>query len=71
MFSSLKVLFPHPPSVLSILEPRYLSRNYLHRVKKLISLLARQAFLSFRLKPYLSLFVRYLKFYVNEADCKQ
>ena len=33
--------------------------------------LARQVFSSFKLKLYLSLFVRYLKLYANEADCKQ
>ena len=68
MYGSLTVL---PPTVSSILEPRYLFRNCLHRVKHFIFLLARQAFSSFRLKPYLSLFVCYLKFYANEADCKQ
>ena len=68
MYGSLTVL---PQAVLSILEPRYLFRNCLHAAKNLICLLARQAFSSFRLKPYLSLFVRYLNLFANEADCKQ
>ena len=68
MYGSLTVL---PPAVLSILEPRYLFKNCMHRVKNFISLLARQSFSSFRLKPYLSFFVRYLKLYANEGECKQ
>ena len=59
------------PAVLCILEPQYLFRNGLHRVKNSICLLARQAISSFGLKPYSSLFVSYLKLCVNEADCKQ
>ena len=68
MYGSFTVL---PPAVLSILEPRYLVRNCLHRVKNSICLLARKAFSSYGLKPYLSLFVRFLKSYANEVDCKQ
>ena len=59
------------PAVLSILEPRYLLRNCLHKVLNSFSLLARQDFSSFRLKPYLSLFIRYLKVHANEADFKK
>ena len=63
MYGKLTVL---AQAVLSILEPLYLFRNCLHTVKNLICLLVRQAFSSFGLKPYSSLFVRYLKLYVNE-----
>ena len=58
------------PCVLSILEPRYLLTNCLNRIKNFIFVLTWQAFWSFKLKSYLSLFVRYLKLYANEADCR-
>ena len=60
-----------PPAVLSSLELRYPFRNCLHRAKIFTSLLVRQAFSSFKLKSYLSLFVRYLRLYATEAYCKQ
>ena len=62
---SLTVLSPSCLEYFGITFLRYRFRNCLHRVKTFISLLARQAFSSFRLKPYLSLFVRYLKLYGN------
>ena len=46
-------------------------RNYVHRVNHFIFLFARQAFSSFKLKSYLSLFVLLQKFDANKADCKQ